>query len=127
MSIPRDHSHMKFSDGSRNKYMRVTRELWTSLYTQLTLCIYASTNGLSGGAKTDFAPGTGNHRYATVSRDGFRERGALGYVSGARCDLFGRLSGKRKSTPLLCIVHLQKSIFCGSDFGSTIALYLNIN
>ena len=57
-------------------------------------------------------------------RGGFRECGALDHLSSG---LFGRLSGKRESTPLLCIVHLQKSIFCGSDFGSTIALYLNIN
>jgi len=40
-------------------------QLWAPLYTQLTLGIYAATNGLGGGAKTDFAPGAGNLRYAT--------------------------------------------------------------
>jgi len=60
-------------------------------------------------------------------RDGFRERGALGHlVFGAqrRCDLFGRLFEKHESMRLLCVVSHQKSIFCGSDFGSTIALDL---
>ena len=39
-----------------------------------------------------------------------------------RCDLFGPLSEKHESMPLLWVVHLQKYVFCGSDFGSTIAL-----
>jgi len=34
------------------------------------------------------------------------------------------LSEKRENVPLLCVVPPQKSIFCGSDFGSTIALDL---
>jgi len=40
------------------------------------------------------------------SRDGFRERGALGHLSfGApsRCDQFGRLSEKRENMPLPCV------------------------
>jgi len=63
-------------------------------------------------------------------RDRFRECGALGHLSfwgPTQCDLFDRLSGKRESMPLLCVVRPQKSMFCGSDFGSTIALDLNIN
>jgi len=40
-----------------------------------------------------------------------------------RCDLFGHLSVKRESTPLL-YVGPQRSIFCGADFGSTTALDL---
>jgi len=42
----------------------------------------------------------------TTARDRFRERGALGHLSfwGPRkCDLFGRLSGKRERMPLLCV------------------------
>jgi len=39
-----------------------------------------------------------------------------------RCDQFGRLSEKRESMPLLCVVPPQKSIFCCADFGSTFAL-----
>jgi len=39
-----------------------------------------------------------------------------------RCDLFGHLSEKRESMPLLCVVLPQKPIFCCADFGSTIAL-----
>jgi len=38
-----------------------------------------------------------------------------------KCDLFGRLSEKRESMPVLCVVHPQKYIFCCADFGSTIA------
>ena len=60
-------------------------------------------------------------------RDGFKERGALGHLSfGAprKCDLFGRLSEKHKSMTLSWVVPFQKSIFCGSDIGSTIALDL---
>ena len=41
-----------------------------------------------------------------------------------KCDLFGRLSEKRKSMPLLCVAPPQKSIFCCADFGSAIALDL---
>jgi len=40
------------------------------------------------------------------------------------CDLFGRLSEKRESMPLLCVVPPQKSIFCCTDFGSTFSLYV---
>jgi len=39
-----------------------------------------------------------------------------------RCDLFGRLSGKRDGVLLVCVVPPQKSIFCFAGFGSTIAL-----
>jgi len=39
-----------------------------------------------------------------------------------RCDLFVRLSEKSDNMPLLRAVPPQKSIFCGADFGSTIAL-----
>jgi len=39
-----------------------------------------------------------------------------------KCDLFGRVSKKRESMPLLCVVPRQKSIFCCAEFGSTIAL-----
>jgi len=61
-----------------------------------------------------------------TSRDGFRKRGALGYLSfwaPRNCDLFGRLCEKRawKYAPLVCSTP-SKSIFCGADFGSTIAL-----
>ena len=41
-SKARRHSHKKFSDGSRNRYMLC--------YSQLTLRIYAAANGLAGGA-----------------------------------------------------------------------------
>jgi len=34
------------------------------------------------------------------------------------------LSEKRERMPLLCVVPAQKSIFCGTGFGSTIALDL---
>ena len=64
---------------------------------------------------------------SVTSRDGFRERAALGRLSFGvlrRCDLFGRLSEKRISMPLLCVGPPQKSIFCCADFGSTIALDL---
>jgi len=33
----------------------------------------------------------------------------------------GRLSEKRESVPLVCVVPPQKPIFCGADFGCTIA------
>jgi len=39
----------------------------------------------------------------------------------SRCDLFGRLSEKRESMPLLCVVPL-KNLFCCADFGATFAL-----
>jgi len=39
-----------------------------------------------------------------------------------RCGVFGHLSEKRESMPLLCVVPPQKSVFCCADFGSTIAL-----
>jgi len=42
---------MTFSDGSKNNYTRGPSQLWTPLYTQLTLRIYAGTNGLGDGAK----------------------------------------------------------------------------
>ena len=38
----------------------------TPLDSQLILRIYTSMNGLGGGAKTEFAPGAGSHRYATA-------------------------------------------------------------
>jgi len=63
-------------------------------------------------------------RCGVWTRDGFRERWALGHLSfGApsRCDLFGRLSEKRESMPFLCVVPPQKSIFCCAVFGSTFA------
>jgi len=41
-------------------------QLSTSLYYQLILRIYAAMNRLGGGAKTEFPPGAGNPRYATV-------------------------------------------------------------
>jgi len=40
----------------------------------------------------------------------------------SRCDLFGRLSEKPESMPLLCVVPPQNYIFCCADFGSTSAL-----
>jgi len=40
----------------------------------------------------------------------------------SRCDLFGRLSEKSESMPLLCVVPPQNYIFCCADFGSTFAL-----
>jgi len=41
-----------------------------------------------------------------------------------KCDLFGRLSEKRESMPLLYVVPPEISIFCCANFGSTIALDL---
>jgi len=41
-----------------------------------------------------------------------------------KCVLSGRLSEKRESMPLLCVVSPQKSIFCCAYFGSTIILDL---
>jgi len=40
----------------------------------------------------------------------------------SRCDQFARLSEKRESMPLLCVVPPQKSIFCCAYFGFTFAL-----
>ena len=41
----------------------------------------------------------------------------------SRCNLFGRLSEKRESVPLVCVLHPQNSIFCcAADFGSTFGL-----
>jgi len=34
-------------------------QLWTPLYSQYILRIYAATNGLGGGAKTEYSPGRG--------------------------------------------------------------------
>ena len=53
----------------------------------------------------------------------------MGFFLGGvprKCDLFGRLSEKRESMPLLCVVSPQKSIVCCADFGSTIALGLDL-
>jgi len=50
---------MKFPDESRNKYTRGPNQLSTPLNSLLTLRIYAATNGLGGGAQTDFVPGRG--------------------------------------------------------------------
>jgi len=60
---------MKFSDGSRNKYIPNTSQLSTPFYSQPSLRIYAATNGLGWGAQIDFAPGAGNLRYATACSD----------------------------------------------------------
>jgi len=46
----------------------------------------------------------------------------LFFAAPRRCDLFGRLSEKRESVPLVFVVPPQKSIFCCADFGSTISL-----
>ena len=65
------------------------------------------------------------HNCKDMSRDGFRKRGALGHLTleaPRRCDLFGRLSEKRESMPVLCVVPPQKSIFCCADFGAVIGL-----
>jgi len=70
------------------------------------------------------------HNAMVRHRDGFRGCRALGHLSfGApsRCDLFGRLSEKRESTPLLCVAPPQKYIFCCTDFGSTFALNVQQN
>jgi len=48
------------------------------------------------------------------SRDGFRERRALGHLSfwaPRKCDLFGRLCEKCESMPLLCVVPPQTLSF----------------
>jgi len=59
-SRPWRHSHEVFShsheDGLRN-YMRGPSLLSLSFYSRFTLRIYTATNGLDGGAQTDFAPG----------------------------------------------------------------------
>jgi len=47
--------------------------------------------------------------------------GHLSFGASRRCDLFSRLSEKRESMLLLCVVPPEKSIFFGADFGSTIA------
>ena len=57
---------MKFADGSRTNYMQGPSQLSTPLYSQLILCNYAVTNGLGGGAQTEFTSGKGNPRYATA-------------------------------------------------------------
>jgi len=49
-------------------------QLSTPLYSQLILRIYAAMNVLGGVAKTEFAPGAGNHRYATASKPGVLQR-----------------------------------------------------
>ena len=49
-------------------------QLSTPLYSQLILRIYAAMNVLGGVAKTEFAPGAGNHRYATASKPGVLHR-----------------------------------------------------
>jgi len=62
-----------------------------------------------------------------IYRDAFRERGALGRLS-----FWGPMQvlsvwlfvWKRESMPVLCVVPPQQSIFCGADFGSTIAVDL---
>jgi len=41
-----------------------------------------------------------------------------------KCDLFGRLSEKRESMPLLYVGPPEKSVFYCANFGSTIALDL---
>jgi len=41
-----------------------------------------------------------------------------------RCDLYGRLSEKLESLPLLCGVAPQHFFFCCTDFGCTIAFDL---
>ena len=56
-SIPWRHSHMKFSDGFSNKHTRGPSQLSTPLYSLLIFRIYAATNVLGGGAKTDFVAG----------------------------------------------------------------------
>ena len=46
----------------------------------------------------------------SITRDGFRERGALSHLSfgdPSICDLFGRLSEKLESMPLACVVPPQ--------------------
>jgi len=48
-SIPWRHSHVKVSDGSRNNYMQGSSQLSKPRYSQLTVRIYAPTNGLGGG------------------------------------------------------------------------------
>ena len=53
-----------------------------------------------------------------------RLQATLVFGAPRKCDLFGRLSEKRESMPLLCVVSAQKSIFCCADFGSTITLDL---
>ena len=53
---------MKFSDGSRNKYTRSPCQISTLFYTQLTLFVYAATNGLGGGAQTDFVLWRAKHQ-----------------------------------------------------------------
>jgi len=50
---------MKFSDESRNKFIRAPPQLSTPLYSQLILRIYAATTRLGGGAQTDFVTGRG--------------------------------------------------------------------
>jgi len=46
---------MKFSDGSRNKPAG-PESAFDAPSTQLTLRLYAVTNGMGGGAQTDFVP-----------------------------------------------------------------------
>jgi len=48
----------------------------------------------------------------------------LAFGAPRRCDLFGRLSENTWKYPLLWVAPPQQSIFCGSDFGSGIALNL---
>jgi len=71
-SIPRRHSHMKFSDGSRNNYVISVYvgpiQLPTPLCFQLTLRIYAAKNGLGAGAQTDFVLGRGKPEVGHWSR-----------------------------------------------------------
>jgi len=65
--------------------------------------------------------------HSVVFREGFRKRGALGFLFfgvPSWHDLFGRLSEKRESMPFVCVVPPQKSIFCCADYGSTIAVDL---
>jgi len=52
---------------STNNYARGLSQLWTPLYSQLTLRIYTATNGLGRGAHIDFVSGRGKpYRYATA-------------------------------------------------------------
>ena len=60
-------------------------------------------------------------------RDGFRERGALGHLSfwgpTQVWPIWPFVWKAWKYAPLVCSAP-SKSIFCGADFGSTIALDL---
>jgi len=65
------HSHMKFSNKSRNNRSCGARVSFRQpfIFNSLFASMLSGTGWVGGGAQTDFTPGSGNPRYAAGIRD----------------------------------------------------------